>query len=58
MNKVGGVPAFLNPEQREKLAEIMRRNLYTNPRAAIGYCIDMVWMEQVGRFQDSGGDHD
>ena len=53
MSKVGGLPAFLNPERREKLAEIMRRNLYSDPRAAIGYCIDLVWFEQVGQFREN-----
>lgn len=50
--QVGGLPAFLNQEQREKLEELMKRNLLRTPKEAIAYCIDMTWFEQVGQYKD------
>lgn len=39
--------ALLTSEQREKLDVIMRRNLITSVREAIGFCVDVFYAEHV-----------
>lgn len=45
-------PSFLRQEQREHLEELMRRNLFNDPKEAIKYCIDMTWFYQIGQYED------
>ena len=56
MKRVSGLPAFLRPDIRKKLDEIMKRNLIKDSKEGSEFCIYQTWFEQVGQFQENDGE--